>query len=379
MPCENELISGHTSENSRQKLDLPQGVPPLRSLYLYITDSCNLACRHCWITPSYRQDGEGGKHIKLSYVKKAVQEAKPMGLHTIKVTGGEPTIHPKFKELITLIDREKLKIYIETNGTLINKKLASFLRENNVSFISVSVDGANADSHDWLRGVEGSHIKALNGIQNLVKVGFRPQMICTLYKKNVSEIKEIVSLAEKSGCGSVKFNHVQHIGRGKQFSEEYGLKVEEILDLFNWIEEEIIPRSKIRIFFDIPFAFYPIRKLLKSSLSHCYVHNILGILAGGELALCGIGVNIPELVYGNIEADNLREVWVENPKLIRMREQIPFKLEGICSECIHRDLCVGRCVADNFQRTKKLNSAYYFCKKSEEMGLFPETRRKLKI
>jgi hypothetical protein len=40
--------------------DLPEGVPPLTTFYLYLTASCNLRCRHCWITPAFT----GGKAVK---------------------------------------------------------------------------------------------------------------------------------------------------------------------------------------------------------------------------------------------------------------------------------------------------------------------------
>ena len=34
-------------------LDLPEGVPPLTTFYLYLTSGCNLRCRHCWIAPTF--------------------------------------------------------------------------------------------------------------------------------------------------------------------------------------------------------------------------------------------------------------------------------------------------------------------------------------
>jgi len=37
----------------KSELDLPEGIPALRSFYLYLSDSCNLRCRHCWITPTW--------------------------------------------------------------------------------------------------------------------------------------------------------------------------------------------------------------------------------------------------------------------------------------------------------------------------------------
>jgi SynChlorMet cassette radical SAM/SPASM protein ScmF len=378
MPCEEvgKTVVQETSPGE-ERLALPEGVPPLTSLYLYIAGSCNLACRHCWITPTYQTSSNNGKFIKLEHVEKAIREAKPLGLRSVKLTGGEPTLHPQFREIVRLISKFGLDIIIETNGTLIDADLADFLKQQRVCFISVSLDGATADVHDALRMVKGSYDQALTGIQALVQAGFRPQMICTLHRGNVSQIVDIVALANISGCGSVKFNHVQSVGRGERYAEEQGLKLAEIVQIYRHVDNELALNSKIPIYFDIPFAFYDIKKLLDSSLGRCTVLNILGMLSSGELSLCGIGEMISELVFGNIWTNDLADIWYHNPTLILLREQIPAQLEGVCKLCLHRDLCLGSCIAQTYKDTGRLNAAYNFCEHADSLGLFPTSRKKL--
>ncbi len=376
MPCETENKPDKTSRQKKTKLDLPKGIPPLTSLYLYISGSCNLACKHCWIAPEFQQNPENGKFVKPEHVKNAIIQAQPLGLGSVKLTGGEPLLHPQFKELVNIIEKEDISFNMETNGILIDKYMADFLKDTKKKpFISVSVDGANAKTHEDLRGVKGCFEQALDGIKNLVNAGFRPQLICTLHKGNVSEIKDVVELAQKIGCGSVKFNHVQEVGRGDTFAHEQGLEISEIIQLYKRVEKEIIPESKITIFFDIPFAFYSIRKLLKNT-SKCNVLNILGMLSEGELSLCGIGTTVPELIYGHMKDNNLKDVWCKSAGLGLLREQVPKKLEGICENCIHKDFCLGTCVANNFFRTGKLNAPYGFCEQAERLNLFPISRQK---
>ncbi len=267
---------------------------------------------------------------------------------------------------------------METNGTLIDDEMAQFLKsKTHFSFVSVSLDGAKPDTHDNLRGVVGCFQLAKNGLNNLTKAGFQPQVICTLYRGNVSEMTELIEMAENLGCGSVKFNHVQKIGRGERFAKKQGLGIEEIIRLYRYLESDIIPRKKIQVFFDIPYAFSPIRKLLSSSIGRCAHFNVIGLLSGGELALCGIGTTVPELIYGHIETNDLAKIWCENQKMIRLRKQIPAQLEGICALCLHRDICLGACIANNFHETGRLNSDYYFCRQAHKLGLFPISRYKL--
>jgi len=377
MSCLTEEETAAAKAETRT-LDLPEGVPPLHSLYMYIAGSCNLACRHCWIEPDFSPDRSKGKFLKLEWAKKAVVEAKPLGLQSVKLTGGEPLFHPQFREIVELIAQAGVDIIIETNGTLVDSGTARFLKDaGRVCFISVSVDGARAEIHESLRAVPGSFEKAIEGIRALAEAGFRPQLICTLHKGNVGEIEEVIALAERLGCSSVKFNHVQRMGRGSRMHEEnHGLSVEEIIRIYQRLESEFVPRARIKVFFDIPIAFYSIRKIISGHPGRCNVLNLLGVLSGGELSLCGVGVLVPELIYGRLSHDNLKKVWKEAPGLKELRRLIPAELEGICGQCLFRYICLGQCVANNYHAVKMLNFPYFFCRLAAEKGLFPPSRRK---
>ena len=212
MGCEPEQKLNPPHVYKERKLNLPEGVPPLTSLYLYISGSCNLACRHCWIEPDYQDGNKNGKFIKLEHVEKAIQKAKPLGLCSVKLTGGEPTLHPQFREMVDLIDSQGVRMNIETNGILVDKDMARFLKsKKHINFISVSVDGSNTETHEWMRGVAGSFDRTVQGIQSLVEAGFRPQMICTLHKKNVDELEDIV----ESGTVRMSLNKMA-ASRGKR-------------------------------------------------------------------------------------------------------------------------------------------------------------------
>lgn len=375
MGCEPEILPMKPKAAKPRKLDLPAGVPPLTALYLYISGSCNLACHHCWIEPDFQADNRNGKFLKLEFVKKALREAKPLGLQSVKLTGGEPTIHPRFREIVDHIESQDIGMILETNGILIDDEMARFLKsKKHLRFVSVSLDGAMAATHDRLRGVKGSHRKAVTGIKALVKAGFRPQVICTLHKGNVSELGELVRLAATLGCGSVKFNHVQHMGRGDDFASRNGFTAKELLGLFHKIEKKYPPGRSMPIYFDIPVAFHPIKKLVSRSQSRCHVLNILGIIANGDISLCGVGVTVPELVFGNLGRDCLKAVWTGSPQLKKMRRLVPDKFEGICGRCLHRQTCLGSCIANNYHTGKKFNSPYFFCREAAEKGIFPAAR-----
>ncbi|MDD4652330.1 MAG: radical SAM protein [Methanothrix sp.] len=104
---------------------LPEGVPPLRAFYLYMTTGCNLRCRHCWVVPRYvKGKPHPGEVIDTVLLRRAVEEAKPLGLCNAKITGGEPLLHPQFREIVKMLSDQGLGLNMETNGTLMTREIA---------------------------------------------------------------------------------------------------------------------------------------------------------------------------------------------------------------------------------------------------------------
>jgi len=357
-------------------LDLPEGVPPLNTYYAYLTAGCNLACRHCWISPVYQPNGGTGGHLDFELFKLAIEEGLPLGLGSVKLTGGEPLLHPDFIRFVDLIRDNKLNLTIETNGVLMTPELARYLRENStLRHISVSLDGATAATHDPFRGVKGSFEKACQGIRALADVGYRPQVIMSLHAGNVHEIEALVALAESLGAGSVKFNLVQPSGRGEVMTNRgQVLDIQKLIELGTWVEGTLQKQTPIRLHYSWPMAFNTINRLLADGRDACGIFNILGILSTGHLAMCGIGMQVNELCYGMIGNEPIKDIWAFHPMLRELRQNLTTSFEGVCSNCIFSSLCLGSCVASNYQLTGQLNTSFWFCQMASDMQLFPASR-----
>jgi SynChlorMet cassette radical SAM/SPASM protein ScmF len=357
---------------------LPEGVPPLTQYYIYLTAGCNLVCRHCWLSPVYQPKGTTGGHLDFDLFKLALEEGLPLGLEHVKLTGGEPLLHPDFLRMVDLLKENNLGLTIETNGTLMTPEIASHLRENStLEHISISLDGARAETHDAFRGVAGSYQKALAGLQMLVEVDYRPQVIMSLHSGNTNEIEQLVHLVESWGAGSVKFNLIQPNGRGETMTERgQVLDIRRLLKLGKWVEHDLQKRASIPLHYSWPMMFHSLDQLLKYGSDSCGIFNILGILANGSLAMCGIGLEIPQLTYGQLGKDRVLDVWRDNPLLIDLRRDLPGKLEGVCAECLFKNQCLGSCVAQNYYQSQRLTAPFWFCQQAQEMGLLPTQRTK---
>ena len=150
----------------------------LASLYLYISDQCNLSCRHCWISPGYSESVTRG--IPLEHLKKTILEAKTIGLQSVKLTGGEPLLYRDINALLTFLASEDIVVIIESNGTLFERPILETLRLCQVDQISVSLDAATKEIHDEMRGVKGGFDRTLKGLRLLSEYEFNFQIIAKL-------------------------------------------------------------------------------------------------------------------------------------------------------------------------------------------------------
>ena len=350
----------------------------LNQIYFYLTEGCNLRCRHCWIAPKYQTEGRSYPALDLDLFRSILEQAKPLGLSGAKLTGGEPLLHPQIHEMLELIRREEISLTVETNGLLCTPELAREMASCKNAFISVSLDGADAETHEWVRGVHGCFDSALAGIGNLVKNGFRPQVIMTIMRRNKDQMEAVVRLAESLGAGSAKFNIVQPTARGEQVHEAgEALAIEELVDLGRWVENTLSASTNLPLHYSHPMVFRPLSKMFGSNGDGCRVCGILGVLgvlADGSYALCGIGETVPELVFGHAATDRLEDVWYDTPVLYELREGLPHRFEGTCGKCLMKVLCLGSCVAQNYYSQKNLWAPFWYCAEAQKRGLFPETR-----
>jgi len=354
------------------------GTLPLNSIYFYLTEGCNLRCRHCWIAPEFTSSGTSCSTLPLATFDSIIAEAKPLGLTTVKLTGGEPLLHPQIGEILDHVRASGLRLLVETNGVLCTPELARQMAACKGAFVSVSLDGVDAPTHEWMRRVEGCFGEAVQGIRNLVAAGFRPQVIMTLTRKNVGQMEAMVRLAGDLGVGSVKFNVLQPHARGRNLAGSgETLTMDELVKLGRWVETDLSAHTKVSLHFGYPPAFHPLKAMFGSGSPGCGVCGILGIigvLSDGSYAMCGIGTTVPELIFGQATKDRLADVWLKNPIINELREGMPERLEGVCSDCSMKTICKGSCIAQNYTTSRNLWAPFWFCAEARKQGLFPETR-----
>jgi molybdenum cofactor biosynthesis enzyme MoaA len=115
-----------------------------------MTEGCNLACQHCWVTPALMGNRATGGHVSAERLLRACRDARAVGLGAVKLTGGEPLLHPEFGPLVYGMRALGLKVWMESNLTLLTRRRRS--RSATMTFLSTSIDAATEAEHDAFRG-----------------------------------------------------------------------------------------------------------------------------------------------------------------------------------------------------------------------------------
>lgn len=340
----------------------------LETLYFY-NRTCNLRCRHCWIEPDL--NSAGAEDLSLQEVMELIAQCKELGMGSIKLLGGEPLLLPYFRELIAYLIDERIKIMIETNGTLIDGAIACQLSGAN-PFVSISLDGSNRKIHSILRGNPESFDRAVGGIQKLVENGIRPQVIFCLHTANKGDLDNVIQYAKALGAASIKINYITAMGRARNIQAER-ISVADFIRIYKQHEKE--SHKDFNVQFDIPPAFQGIDCLVKGeNQGTCGIKGILGVLSNGDISICGIGNIRKDLVLGNTRTHRIASVWNRSETLEMIRTNVPERLGGICRRCIFKASCMGRCIANTYYETGSLFAGDRFCSEAYELGLFPQSR-----
>ncbi|MCZ6485584.1 MAG: radical SAM protein, partial [Acidobacteria bacterium] len=165
-------------------------------ILLELTNRCNLSCHHCF---DERHAGTGD--LPLPIVQKVLQEGHQCGIDHVGFTGGEPTIHRKFPEILKLVSQAGYAFSFVTNGLNFSKIFPLLLRyRERLQGVTFSLDGAREVTHDRLRG-KGSFRQVMRAASlcMMKELPFTLNMVLT--RDNREEVGAMVSLAARLGSG----------------------------------------------------------------------------------------------------------------------------------------------------------------------------------
>lgn len=164
----------------------------LESISIEVTTNCNLCCRHCCMAAGNLLIN----NIKKEICFKIIDWAEKHKIKEITLTGGEPLLYPNLVDVLLYLNNYfSGTVQMITNLTLLTEKMASILSDT-VDHISISLDGYNEESVDFIRG-EGTFKNICKKIDLLKHNRFRMVSgTMVLSDDNYEHIKEFEKLCK---------------------------------------------------------------------------------------------------------------------------------------------------------------------------------------
>jgi cyclic pyranopterin phosphate synthase len=178
---------------------------------LSLTDRCDLACVYC--RPS-RSDGYLESRLDDEAWKTTVRALVAAGVRRVRITGGEPLLHPRVVERVAFVASLGIDdLALTTNGTRL-AGLARPLRDAGLQRLTVSIDSLAPDRFE--RITRGGKLQGvLAGIDAALGAGFAELKTNTvvLRGENDDELADIVAWACARGIVP-RFIEVMRVGEG---------------------------------------------------------------------------------------------------------------------------------------------------------------------
>lgn len=217
-----------------EKRRLPILEDTLRMVAWEITRRCNLACIHC------RASSERGPYpgeLTTDEGMRLLDEIASFSQPVIILTGGEPLLREDVYDLAAYGTQKGLRMVLATNGTLVTEAVARRMIDAGIQRVSISLDGADAASHDAFRCVPGAFAGALAGIEAMKRAGLEFQVNTTITRANRGQVAEILDLAVRIGAAAHHIFLLVPTGRGREMADQ-AISAREYEETLEWFVDE---------------------------------------------------------------------------------------------------------------------------------------------
>jgi len=319
-----------------------------------VTRRCNLKCIHCY-SSSKNQIYEN--EMSTVEAKSFIEDIAEFGCPVLLLSGGEPLMRSDIFELAGFARSRGLRVVLSTNGTLIDPETAQKLKEIELSYVGVSLDGLH-ETHDKFRGKKGAFGEALQGIRNCQDAGIKVGLRFTINKRNYQDVPGIFDLLVEKDIPRVCFYHLVYSGRaGKLIKEDLSHQetrklVDYIIDRTKEIHENGHKKEVLTVDNHADGVYLYLRLLQEDEEKAKNVYDLL-LMNGGNSTGHGIGcVSWDGVVhadqfwrhrsFGNVRERKFSEIWTdpEDKLLLELKEKKKH-VTGRCGACKFLEVCGG--------------------------------------
>jgi MoaA/NifB/PqqE/SkfB family radical SAM enzyme len=166
-----------------------------------VNDECNAQCTHCSFYEGV--DDKRRAVLTLDQAQQAIRDAQELGVSVFNFVGGEPLLRKDLAQIVAAVDKDLAQ--------------ARTLRKAGLDSVYVSIDSADAETHDRFRGTPGLYQKAIASIAAARAAGLSTGISCSMTPEAFGrgEMHRIVDLGRRLGVHEVIVFDTMPTGRFK--------------------------------------------------------------------------------------------------------------------------------------------------------------------
>lgn len=314
----------------------------LKEIDLYITEKCNLGCEFCSIMAGKNVR----KELTLEQIEKFLCFCKVHNVQEVHVTGGEPTLHPQYKEIIKAILVKGMGVRLITNGTTLKTNDLIELQKIGLKEIMISIDGMQ-EFHDSVRG-KGMFQKTLNTVRTAIKMGFHTRVNSTAWNENLNDLPCLIRYLDKQKVDIYSIFLGSLVGRAKENNRLTVVSADRWIEFLSIIRDENKKNLNLQLIVEEGYLSRNDDIEKYSRIRSCsYILNntdYLSVRADGNVYPCIFFSNSFQSIGNILDEQSLDfDKNLKESQFYKSVTAIPSE----CSDCKSRVYCKGGCRAFN--------------------------------
>lgn len=158
---------------------------------------CNLSCKMCYVRQSKVDVDKYGGLISGKQWLEYAREAKNEGLLYPLLTGGEPFLHPDFREILEGMQNMGMQVNINSNATMIDEETVEWLSKHTPTKINITVYGASEETYQKLCGNGKAFYKMKEAVILLKQYGIPIKFNTSITSENIDDLDQIMEFARE--------------------------------------------------------------------------------------------------------------------------------------------------------------------------------------
>jgi len=236
----------------------------MRRLELHLTYTCPERCVFC--SEEHRMDRYKAFPVTWGRVATVLRTMAERGVDSVHLTGGEPTIHPRFVQVCALAKKLGMRTSIGTIGTMLSREDFARKALPVLDEALFSLHGPDAATHDPLAGRDGSFERVTRAIETCVRLDpdFGAFVNTVVTRRNVDQLPDTVALADRLGARLIVVSNTTPEGGGLDHYSDLAVPLTRLAEVLP-VAAARAERAVVR-FFAVPLCVLGDRWTLSNDL-----------------------------------------------------------------------------------------------------------------